>query len=67
VTDVSLRRATVADVTAIARIWREGWVDGHAGHVPDALAAERTPASFDRRAIGQADHVVLGDQRADRR
>jgi ribosomal protein S18 acetylase RimI-like enzyme len=51
VTSVALRPATVAHVTAIARIWREGWADGHAGHVPNALAAERTPASFDRRAM----------------
>ena len=53
----ALRPATAADVPAIARIWREGWADGHEGHVPDALAVERTPASFDRRAmerIGQA-------------
>jgi ribosomal protein S18 acetylase RimI-like enzyme len=46
-----MRRAAIADVPAIARIWREGWVDGHEGHVPDVLAAERTPASFGRRAL----------------
>jgi ribosomal protein S18 acetylase RimI-like enzyme len=51
VTGVRLRPATVADTTAIARIWREGWVDGHERRVPDALAAERTPASFGRRAM----------------
>ena len=50
-TGVAVRPATVADVPAIARIWREGWPDGHEGHVPEALAAERTPASFDRRAM----------------
>ena len=49
-TAVRLRPATAADATAIASIWREGWVDGHAGHVPEALVAERTPASFDERA-----------------
>jgi ribosomal protein S18 acetylase RimI-like enzyme len=48
---VRIRRATVADATAIARIWREGWVDGHEGHVPDVLTAERTPGSFDRRTM----------------
>jgi GNAT superfamily N-acetyltransferase len=45
------------DVPAITRSWRQGWADGHQGHVPDALAAERTPTSFDHRAterIGQA-------------
>ncbi len=48
---VTLRPATVADAAPIARIWREGWADGHEGRVPNVLAAERTPASFDRRAI----------------
>jgi ribosomal protein S18 acetylase RimI-like enzyme len=51
VNGVTLRPAAAADVPAIARIWREGWVDGHHGHVPDALVAERTPGSFDRRAL----------------
>jgi hypothetical protein len=50
VTGVRLRSATVADLPAITRIWRQGWADGHAGQVPDALTAQRTPASFDQRA-----------------
>ena len=50
-TGVAIRPATAADATAIARIWREGWADGHEGHVPAALAAERTPASFNRRTM----------------
>jgi ribosomal protein S18 acetylase RimI-like enzyme len=49
--DVAVRPATADDVPAIARIWREGWADGHQGHVPDVLTAERTPASFDRRTV----------------
>jgi L-amino acid N-acyltransferase YncA len=51
VTGVRLRPATAADLAAVIRIWREGWVDGHEGHVPEALAAERTPASFDERVL----------------
>jgi len=51
VTGVTVRPAAAADVPAIARIWREGWADGHQGQVPAALAAERTPASFDQRAL----------------
>jgi ribosomal protein S18 acetylase RimI-like enzyme len=47
--DVTIRPATAADAPAIARIWREGWPDGHEGHVPAELAAERTPVSFDQR------------------
>jgi ribosomal protein S18 acetylase RimI-like enzyme len=49
--DVTVRPATDTDVPAIARIWREGWPDGHEGHVPAELAAERTPASFDQRTL----------------
>ncbi|HEX5879390.1 MAG TPA: hypothetical protein VF468_13925 [Actinomycetota bacterium] len=51
VTGVRLRPAAAADLAAIARIWREGWADGHEGNVPAALVAERTPASFDQRAL----------------
>jgi ribosomal protein S18 acetylase RimI-like enzyme len=50
--EVTIRPATDADVPAVARIWREGWPDGHEGHVPAELAAERTPASFDRSRRG---------------
>jgi len=49
-TGVRLRPAT-AGAPAIARIWGAGWPDGHQGHVPAGLAAERTPVSFDQRAI----------------
>jgi ribosomal protein S18 acetylase RimI-like enzyme len=45
-----LRPATEADAPAVAAIWRDGWRDGHLGHVPDALVAIRTPESFDTRA-----------------
>ncbi len=50
-----LRPGTPADAEAVAQIWREGWRDGHLGHVPAALAAARTPGSFSRRA---ADRVA---------
>jgi hypothetical protein len=59
---VALRPAAAADVPAIARIWREGWVDGHQGHVPDALVAERTPASFDRRAAERIGHTWVAER-----
>ncbi len=45
-----LRPATPADAAEIARIWREGWRDGHLGHTPAALVEARTDASFDHRA-----------------
>lgn len=64
----TLRRATADDTDAVARIWREGWADAHFGHVPDALAAARTPASFAERArdrvadttVAVRDGVVVG-------
>ena len=60
-TGVNLRPAAVDDVPAIVRIWGEGWVDGHEGHVPDALAAERTPASFDVRATERIDRTWVAE------
>ncbi len=41
-----LRAATPDDVEAIARLWNEGWRDGHLGHVPEALEPHRTLAHF---------------------
>jgi hypothetical protein len=61
VTAVALRPATAADLAAIARSWREGWVDGHQGHVPAALVAERTAASFDQRALERAGQTWVAD------
>jgi ribosomal protein S18 acetylase RimI-like enzyme len=60
-TGVRLRTATAADLAAVVRIWREGWADGHEGHVPEALAAERTPASFDQRALERVDQTWVAD------
>lgn len=53
--DAVLRPATGSDSDAVARIWREGWRDGHLGHVPVALVEVRTPESFAERA---ADRVA---------
>lgn len=47
---VTLRPARLEDAPAVAEIWRNGWRDGHLGHVPDELLAVRTDASFDVRA-----------------
>lgn len=55
----ALRPATPDDAAAVARIWHEGWADGHLGHVPPALLAVRTPRSFGLRAPQRlADTVV---------
>ena len=47
--DPRLRPATADDAPEIARIWREGWRDGHLGHTPDALVEARTDESFGGR------------------
>lgn len=45
-----LRPARPDDVGSIATIWHAGWADGHAGHVPAALADHRSPADLARLA-----------------
>lgn len=45
-----MRPAVSADAAAVARIWWDGWRDGHLGHVPDELVALRTEESFGTRA-----------------
>jgi GNAT superfamily N-acetyltransferase len=68
VTDLQLRPARPEDAEAVARIWRDGWRDGHLGRVPDALVAARTPESFRSRAaeriadtiVAVVDHDVAG-------
>jgi ribosomal protein S18 acetylase RimI-like enzyme len=56
-----LRRATATDAAAVARIWADGWRDGHLGHVPEALVAVRTPASFRDRAAERVSDTVVAD------
>lgn len=62
---VVMRPAGPDDAEAVATIWREGWHDGHLGHVPEALVAARTPESFAERVAERvADTVVavVGDE-----
>ena len=54
-----LRPATTADAADLARIWREGWRDGHLGHTPSALVEARTDASFDRRALERVPQTTV--------
>jgi ribosomal protein S18 acetylase RimI-like enzyme len=46
----TLRPATPADAPTVARVWRTAWLDGHLGHVPDALLAARDEGYFADRA-----------------
>jgi GNAT superfamily N-acetyltransferase len=65
---IRLRQSTVEDTPAVASIWYHGWRDGHLGHVPEAVAAVRTKASFGVRAadritdttVATVDGVVAG-------
>jgi GNAT superfamily N-acetyltransferase len=54
--DYSIRPASAEDAGAVAKIWADGWRDGHLGNVPDQLATVRTPESFRSRA---ADRVAV--------
>ncbi len=45
----TIRPAGAADMGAVADLWHEGWHSGHAGHVPDGLAALRTLEAFHAR------------------
>jgi putative acetyltransferase len=45
-----VRKATSNDIDAVALIWRIGWSDGHAGHVPPELVLHRNPEQFVSRA-----------------
>ncbi|MGH8919345.1 MAG: GNAT family N-acetyltransferase [Actinomycetes bacterium] len=63
--DVTLRPARPSDAMAVAAIWLPGWRTGHLGNVPDALAAVRTPESFDVRAaerVGDTTLACVGDE-----
>src|SRR5262245_12233929 len=44
-----LRPAGADDLEPLAHLWYEGWLDGHAGHVPDDVYAHRRPEDFRRR------------------
>lgn len=54
-----LRRARQDDAAAVAVIWRDGWRDGHLGHVPEELVAIRTPESFAVRAAQRVGDVTV--------
>lgn len=56
---IELRPATSDDAPVIARIWYDGWRDGHLGHVADELVAVRTRESFDQRAAKRVGDTVV--------
>ncbi|HEX7047933.1 MAG TPA: GNAT family N-acetyltransferase [Gammaproteobacteria bacterium] len=46
---MNIRNASEPDIPALARIWYDGWQDGHGKIVPAELARHRTLESFDER------------------
>lgn len=46
---VQVRPASPSDADDIARIWHDGWADGHAGNVPEELYRHRTVDSYPPR------------------
>lgn len=58
---MKLRSATRDDSRTVARIWADGWRDGHLGHVPDELAAIRTRESFEVRAAQRVADTVVAE------
>jgi ribosomal protein S18 acetylase RimI-like enzyme len=59
VQETRLRRARAEDAKSIAAIWLAGWRESHLGHVPEALVAARTPASFSSRAAQRIDDTTV--------
>jgi ribosomal protein S18 acetylase RimI-like enzyme len=60
VSPATVRPATAEDAPAVARIWRDGWHDGHDSLVPESLVRVRTDESFRTRAADRvADTTVV--------
>jgi GNAT superfamily N-acetyltransferase len=55
----ALRQARHDDAKAVAKIWYDGWRDGHLGHVPDDLVVVRTKESFHTRAADRVGDTVV--------
>jgi GNAT superfamily N-acetyltransferase len=61
----ALRPARPDDAEAIAILWHAGWVDGHLGHVPEALVQHRRLADFRERVpprVPQTTVAILGSR-----
>jgi GNAT superfamily N-acetyltransferase len=56
-----IRKATLDDVGVIARIWHEGWTDGHVGHVPPELVRYRHKEQFVTRARDRVDCMWVAE------
>src|SRR5215475_8800251 len=62
---VLLRPASRDDADAIAALWHRGWIDGHLGHVPEALHPYRRLEDFQQRVpprLGTTTVATLGPE-----
>ena len=50
-----IRKAEPQDLSALARLWFDGWTEAHRDHVPEGLTALRTNDAFHTRLINFAD------------
>jgi ribosomal protein S18 acetylase RimI-like enzyme len=58
---MTVRPADADDLDALARLWYDGWQDGHAHIAPAGLIKARTLKSFrERLGAAVADTVVIG-------
>lgn len=46
-------------IAAVAQIWHEGWHDGHAAVVPEALTRLRVLSSFQHRSAEQVPNTLV--------
>ena len=57
--DTPLRPAQSEDLSALATLWHDGWVEAHAAHVPQELVDQRTLESFHIRMGKMLDETVV--------
>ena len=58
-TSHALRPATPDDIEAVARLWHDGWRDGHLGHVPDDVLPHRRLDGFRHRTPSRLPHTTV--------
>jgi GNAT superfamily N-acetyltransferase len=54
-----LRPATADDIEPLARLWHEGWHDGHAGHVPQEAHAHRRLDDLRQKVPPRLPHTTV--------
>ncbi|WP_433476254.1 GNAT family N-acetyltransferase [Spirillospora sp. CA-142024] len=57
-----LRPARPDEAPRLAELWRAAWLDGHAGHVPDALMDARGPEHFAAHAEKYAGSTIVASE-----